>query len=114
MAQAGTLPAPRSAEWWFTAWDIENQVWQQGQGDGETVAVLDSGVNAELPELQGVVLPGGDSRHGYNTDGRTDIEAEHYDLEPPGTPPHDGHGTEMAALIASQGGPTGLWVSHRR
>lgn len=94
---AAALPKPRSEQWWFTAWDIENQVWQQSRGHGITVAVVDTGVNANIPELRDVVLPGGDARHGYNTDGRTDTDRT-----------DEGHGTEMAGLIASQGGPSGL------
>ncbi|MFL5909186.1 MAG: S8 family serine peptidase [Gaiellaceae bacterium] len=96
-AHAAALPKPRSEQWWFTAWDIENQVWQQSRGQGITVAVVDTGVNANIPELRDVVLPGGDARHGYNTDGRTDTDRT-----------DEGHGTEMAGLIASQGGPSGL------
>lgn len=89
------VPKPRPEQWWFTAWDVED-VWKISQGQGITVAVLDSGVNAKLPELRDVVLPGGDGRHGEDSDGRTDIDDE------------EGHGTEMAGLIASRGGPSGL------
>lgn len=96
-AHAAALPKPRSEEWWFTAWDIRNQVWQQTQGQGVTVAVVDTGVNAQLPELRGVVLPGGDARHGGTADGLTDIDTT-----------HGGHGTGMAGLIAGQGGPSGM------
>jgi subtilisin family serine protease len=53
--------------------------------------VIDSGVQASLPDLRGVVLAGGDMTgaggHG-DTDGNVSI---------------DGHGTEVAALIAGQG-----------
>jgi Subtilase family len=94
--QAAALSKPRSEQWWFAFWDIQHRVWQHTRGHGITVAVLDTGVNANLPELRNVVLRGGDGRHGYHTDGRTDLG------------PGPGHGTEMAALIASQGGGTGL------
>jgi type VII secretion-associated serine protease mycosin len=57
-----------------------------------TVAVLDTGVNAALPELAGVVVEGEDST-GEKTDGRRDLDQR-----------DGGHGTEMAALIAGQGG----------
>ena len=54
------------------------------------MAVLDSGVQADLPDLRGAVLPGGDTT-GAGTNGMTD------DMEPLG------HGTGMAALIVGQG-----------
>jgi len=95
---------PRSEEWWFTAWDIQNQVWHQSRGRGITVAVVDSGVNASLPELRNVVLPGTDARHGYQGDGRKEVKLGN--MGPPEDPA--GHGTGMAALIAGQGGPSGI------
>ncbi|WP_433180144.1 S8 family serine peptidase [Actinoallomurus sp. CA-150999] len=93
-AAAASYPAPLENEWWFTTWELQQKVWPVSQGDGVTVAVIDSGVQADLPELRGVVLPGSDSTGGG--DGRTDSE----------TGPTGGHGTAMAALIAAQGGPT--------
>jgi type VII secretion-associated serine protease mycosin len=96
-AAAAALPKPRSEEWWFIFWEIEHRVWAESTGQGVTVAVADTGVNAQLPELNGVVLPGGDGRRGGSSDGRTDFDTE-----------KSGHGTEMAALIAGQGGGTGM------
>ncbi|MDI5965337.1 S8 family serine peptidase [Streptantibioticus silvisoli] len=55
-------------------------------GAGITVAVVDTGVNAQQPELRGKVLPG--KVFGRSGDGRTDP---------------DGHGTTMAMLIAGDG-----------
>ena len=95
-ADAAALPKPRSEEWWFVAWDIQNRVWQLTQGQGVTVAVVDSGVNARLPELRNVVLPGADARHGGTSNGWTDFDKT------------GGHGTGMAGLIAGQGGPSGM------
>lgn len=93
---AAAPPGPHLEEWWFSGWAIQQKVWPRTTGDGVTVAVLDSGVNAGIPEFAGAVLPGADF-NGTGTDGRTD------------TDDGDGHGTAMAALIAAQGGPTG-WV----
>lgn len=56
------------------------------KGAGVTVAVIDSGVWGEQPDLKGAVLPGRDLL--YGRDGRTDIE---------------GHGTAMAGIIAGRG-----------
>lgn len=95
-AHAAALPKPRSEEWWFTAWDVQNQLWPQTRGKGETVALVDSGVNAQLPELRGVMVPGSDVRHGGTGNGFTDIDKT------------GGHGTGMAGLIAGQGGPSGM------
>lgn len=91
---AAAVPRPRSDEWWFSAWGVQQDVWPATQGAGITVAVLDSGVNASLPELSGTVLKGGDTT-GEKTDGRKDVDNE-----------NGGHGTAMAALIAGQGGGT--------
>jgi subtilisin family serine protease len=85
-------------EWWFTAWQIP-KVWQAGaRGQGVTVAVIDTGVQADWPELSGVVLPGTDFQGG---DGRVDRSQEL-------AGDNHGHGTAMAIDIAGQGGPSGL------
>jgi hypothetical protein len=88
-AGAAAAPRPRTDEWWFPPWSIEQKVWPVTQGQGVTVALLDGGVNAALPEVAGAVLPGGDLT-GHGTDGRTDVSKY-------------GHSTSMAALIAGQG-----------
>jgi membrane-anchored mycosin MYCP len=90
---------PLPAEWWFSSWDIQTRVWPLTQGAGVTVAILDSGVQASLPDLRGAVVSGGDTT-GAGTNGMTDDDY-----------PDDGHGTQMAVLIAGQGlqsGPVGI------
>lgn len=69
------------------------EAWQYSTGVGVVVAVLDSGVDADHPDLAGRVLPGEDFVDG-STDGRVDLV---------------GHGTTVASLVAG-GGPaaTGL------
>jgi type VII secretion-associated serine protease mycosin len=89
---AGATPQPRDEEWWFSSWGIQKMAWPVSTGSGVTVAVVDSGVNARLPELRGAVVPGFNAAGGSG-DGRTDTDT---DL--------GGHGTAMAALIAGQGG----------
>jgi hypothetical protein len=90
---------PLPGEWWFSAWDIQTRVWPLTQGAGVRVGLLDSGVQASLPDLRGAVVPGGDTT-GAGTNGMTDDN----DAE-------DGHGTNVAALIVGQGaggGPVGI------
>jgi type VII secretion-associated serine protease mycosin len=88
---------PMRDEWWFTSWDIQTRVWPLSQGAGVMVGVLDTGVQANLPDLRGAVVSGGDTTGaGGNGDTDTDNEAG------------DGHGTAMAALIAGQGTGGGL------
>ncbi|MPZ26829.1 MAG: type VII secretion-associated serine protease mycosin [Micromonosporaceae bacterium] len=65
------------------------QAWQHSTGAGVVVAVLDSGVDSEHPDLAGRVLPGWDYVDG-STDGREDPV---------------GHGTTVASLIAGRGDP---------
>jgi type VII secretion-associated serine protease mycosin len=58
------------------------------QGQGITVAVIDSGVDASHPDLRRNVMAGADYLPGGGGDGRQDT---------------DGHGTGMAGLIAAHG-----------
>jgi type VII secretion-associated serine protease mycosin len=95
-ASAAAAPRPRSEEWWFPKWTIEDQVWPQTRGAGVTVAVIDSGADASLPGLRGVVLPGTDLDF-KKGDGRTDTDTT-----------NGGHGTAMTELIAGQGQDSGM------
>jgi membrane-anchored mycosin MYCP len=94
--RAAGLPRPRASEWWFSSWLIQSRVWPLTTGAGVTVAVLDSGVQASIPDLRGAVVPGGDMT-GAGTNGMTDDDVR-----------HQGHGTAMAALIAGTGRGTGV------
>lgn len=66
-----------------------SDAWKQSRGQGQTVAVIDTGVQPgpRLPHVEG----GGDFIE--STDGLTDC---------------DGHGTSVAGLIAGQPGPDGF------
>ncbi|WP_433147522.1 S8 family serine peptidase [Actinomadura nitritigenes] len=97
MPPALAAPKPRPEEWWFDAWEITSKVWPITQGSGVTVALIDSGVAAQLPDLKGVVLPGVGYDGASSEDGRVDDDDQ-----------KGGHGTSMAALIAAQGVGTGM------
>ncbi|MBA9003177.1 S8 family serine peptidase [Thermomonospora cellulosilytica] len=94
---AATAPQPLPQQWWFGTWAVHNELWAHSKGQGVTVAVLDTGVEADLPELSGAVLAGANFESGGG-DGRTD------------TDPHEtnGHGTGISVLIASRGGNSGF------
>jgi subtilisin family serine protease len=102
VAGVAAVPGPLPQQWWFSTWDIQDKVWPITQGEGVTVAVIDSGVQASLPELSGVVLPGTDARGGSG-DGRVDTQPAAVT-----GPDTGGHGTAMANLIGAQGRGTGF------
>jgi subtilisin family serine protease len=90
-ATLGLSPLPahadavRAAQWQLSALDAP-AAWSRSTGAGVVVAVLDSGVDADHPDLAGHVLSGADFVDG-TTDGRTDPV---------------GHGTAVAGLIAGR------------
>ncbi|MHC5903650.1 type VII secretion-associated serine protease mycosin [Streptomyces sp. S6] len=92
----GTAAAPavgaettRQRQWYLDRMQAES-MWKTSTGKGITVAVIDTGVNPDNPDLVGRVLPGKD----YATDEPGD-EHTNYDTF--------GHGTGMAGLIAATG-----------
>ena len=66
--------------------------WRSTQGSGVTVAVLDTGVDATAPDLEGSVRAGPDYTAG---------------ADPPGYQPPHIHGTYIASLIAGHGSGPG-------
>jgi subtilisin family serine protease len=86
-------PGPAAyPEYWFDQWGI-NQIWSGGaRGGGITVAIIDTGVQASVPQLQGSVVAGTDLT-GLGGDGRIDRSQDQFS-----------HGTAMASLIVAQGG----------
>lgn len=102
LALAGVLLVPASAAYGDDIRGSQQPVlrtlelakaWRTSKGAGVTVAVLDSGVDAEHRDLVGSVTMGKDFTEGAN---------------PPGVPPRRLHGTYMASLIAGHGhGPGG-------
>lgn len=87
MVQPSELAADeiRDDEWQLT-FLRSDEAWTHSRGDGQIVAVIDSGVNAAHPDLAGQVLAGTDFVDG-STDGRSDVV---------------GHGTTVASLIAGR------------
>ncbi|MGA5133234.1 type VII secretion-associated serine protease mycosin [Streptomyces olivoreticuli] len=86
LASPAAADTIRSRQWHLDAMHAE-EMWETSKGTGITVAVIDSGVDASLPDLQGQVLEG-ENFSGNEGDARTDT---------------DGHGTSMATLIAGTG-----------
>jgi subtilisin family serine protease len=94
-AQAAPGP-PDAPEWWFDTWHVPS-MWAGGaDGRGITVAVVDTGVQGNIPELQGKVVAGADFI-GNGTDGRTDFDIDEFS-----------HGTAMASIIAARQGSFGI------
>lgn len=91
--RAGAVPSLRSQQWWIDSLGLP-AVWRTTTGAGLTVAVLDSGVQAALPDLRGAVRPGFDVAN-PRSDGRSDTDPA-------------GHGTSMAAFIAGRGRSGGI------
>ncbi|MFY1635105.1 S8 family serine peptidase [Solwaraspora sp. WMMB335] len=76
----------RDRSWHVPALRLD-EVHRIGQGDGITVAVVDTGVDASHPDLRGNVLPGADL---FDSDSNGHIDRR-------------AHGTGMASLIAGHG-----------
>ncbi|HET6876667.1 MAG TPA: S8 family serine peptidase [Jatrophihabitans sp.] len=94
-AEAAT-PGPSSApEYWFDDWHI-HELWRAGvRGQGVTIAEIDTGVNAALPQLAGRILPGRDFGNGGN--GQVDRDVNAF-----------GHGTAMASIMVARPGVLGI------
>ncbi|MEU0930022.1 S8 family serine peptidase [Streptomyces malaysiensis] len=96
IAVGGTAPAAAaqdisSQQWYLKDMQAED-MWKVSKGKGVTVAVIDTGVKASLPELRGQVLSGIDA-----SNSPTDVNKD-----------ENGHGTNMAALIAGTGSGGGI------
>ncbi|MET0422333.1 MAG: type VII secretion-associated serine protease mycosin [Actinoplanes sp.] len=75
----------RNDQWQLQTLNV-TEAWEYADGTGVTVAVIDSGVDADHPDLRGQVLPGLDLVDSKG-DGDTDLV---------------GHGTTVSALIAGR------------
>ncbi len=79
----------RADEWHLGTLDV-SEAWTYAQGAGVTVAVIDSGVDSDHPDLEGQVLPGLDLVNSKG-DGDTDLV---------------GHGTTVSGIIAGRNDDT--------
>ncbi|MFI7383043.1 type VII secretion-associated serine protease mycosin [Streptomyces sp. NPDC049813] len=77
----------RAQQWHLDAMKAD-QMWRTSTGKGITVAVLDTGVDADHPDLLGQVVAGEDLSRGETGDAGVD---------------YDGHGTGIAGMIAGTG-----------
>ncbi|WP_338090599.1 S8 family serine peptidase [Planosporangium thailandense] len=84
---AANADAIRDKQWHLNYLNV-TAAHAQSQGEGVTVAVVDSGVNGSHPDLAGNVLAGIDVSGAGAPNGLEDL---------------DGHGTAMASLIAGHG-----------
>ncbi|MEV7953343.1 type VII secretion-associated serine protease mycosin [Streptomyces sp. NPDC088141] len=81
----------RSRQWYLDAMQAE-QMWELSTGENVTVAVIDSGVDASIPDLKGRVLKGLDLAKDSPGDEHTDYR---------------NHGTGIAGIIAGTGNVRG-------
>jgi serine protease len=86
LAASVTAPTQPGAGQWHLALEGVPNAWKTSQGEGVTVAVVDTGVDLEHPDLKANLLPGYDF---------VDLDAVPQDIA--------GHGTHVAGLVAANG-----------
>lgn len=82
----------RELQYWLDDYGIRD-AWSTSQGEGVTIAVIDSGIDASHPDLAGAVIGGKDFSGLGSPDGQT----------PVGNPRTNGHATMVASLAAGRG-----------
>lgn len=88
----------RDAEYWLTDYGILD-AWSVTRGAGVTIAVIDTGVDGRVPELQGAVVGGSDFSGLGTADGQTPVGSV-----------NSNHGTMVASLAAGRGTGPGSGV----
>lgn len=86
-ARADTI---RDLQYWLDEYGFR-EVWDRTQGEGVTVAVIDTGVDSSVKELQGAVVGGADMSGIGSADGQTPVGTD------------SGHGTLVASVLAGRG-----------
>jgi type VII secretion-associated serine protease mycosin len=99
LAQPAHADHIRDMEYWLGQNQIR-QAWQTTQGAGIKVAVIDTGIAGDVPDLRGAVIAGTDLSGLGSPDGQT----------PVGEGGESGHGTWVASMLAGRGtgGENGL------
>ncbi|RKR75014.1 S8 family peptidase [Frondihabitans australicus] len=91
-AQPARADDIRSREYWLQDYGIE-QAWNTTKGKGVTVAVIDTGVDGSVSELQGAVTGGTDFSGQGSSNGQTPIDDSG----------DSSHGTLVASMLAGRG-----------
>ena len=91
-ALAARTDGVRDAEYWLDEYGIRT-AWNTTRGAGVTIAVIDTGVDGSVPELQGAVVSGADFSGFGSPDGQT----------PVGPAEESDHGTMVSSLAAGRG-----------
>ncbi len=90
-ATAAHADSVRNGQYWLDEYGIRD-AWKTTQGEGITIAVIDTGVDGSVPELQGVVVDGTDFSGIGSSNGQTPVGSVGSE-----------HGTMVAALAAGRG-----------
>lgn len=91
IATPAAADSVRDKEWWLSQYHVK-KAWNVTKGEGVTVAVIDSGVEASQPDLKGSVSAATDFS-GAGANGK----------EPVGSPESLFHGTGVASVLAGHG-----------
>ncbi len=90
-ASASTTDAVRDREYWLDEYGIR-EAWNTTRGAGVTIAIIDTGVDGSVPELQGAVVGGADFSGLGSPNGQRPVGSE-----------GSNHGTMVASLAAGRG-----------
>ena len=83
----------RDLQYWLSDYGF-TEAWNTTRGAGVTVAIIDSGVDGSIAELNGVVIGGTDVSGLGSSDGQTPVAGDDDDGE---------HGTLVGSLLAGRG-----------
>jgi len=90
MPQSASADPVRDRQYWLSDYGF-TKAWTLSQGEGVKVAVIDTGIDASHPALEGAVVGGTDVSGLGSADGLTPVGQNSY------------HGTMVASLIAGRG-----------
>jgi subtilisin family serine protease len=89
-ALPASADAYRRSEWWLKDYGV-TKAWKTATGEGVTIAVIDTGIDGNHPDLTGQVVGGADMSGIGSADGQTLLS------------PKKDHGTKVASLAAGHG-----------